>query len=173
MALRAAGKSESRQRDGSRGNGDRWSIRGAFSSEQPAALAARGAETFLSGNGMSGSDFSDQSGSVPAESAASSTSPLQQPWFPQLSIRFFLGLMVLSAAVLWVFRAALIADLFWAKCVSMVLIALAGCFVAYAAFFLLALAVATLSFPLVKETLPANEASAPGPVADPPEAPTP
>lgn len=96
--------------------------------------------------------------------------PLEERLFPQLSLRFFLGLIAFSAVVLWTLRAALIDGHFWAKCAVVVLATIGGCFFLYASFFLLALFLAMVSFPVIRDILPDEKRVTPPSSPDPPEA---
>ena len=65
-------------------------------------------------------------------------SPNREALLPQWSIRFMLLLFVASAIVIWVILGAFKHDWLWAKCVCLMLFTVAGCFLLYAALFLIA-----------------------------------
>ncbi|GAA5510724.1 hypothetical protein [Novipirellula caenicola] len=71
--------------------------------------------------------------------------PLRERLFPQLSLKFLLKLTAICAAVMWAFRAGAMDNLFWAKCLSVILITAMGCFFAYAAMFCIAFFLARFS----------------------------
>lgn len=57
---------------------------------------------------------------------------------PQVSIRFFIFLIGLSAVAMYTFRAAVVANQVWAKIASLMMVTIIGCFTAYAFLFLVA-----------------------------------
>jgi hypothetical protein len=122
---------------------------------------------------MSGLSAHDPNGVRLPETIASPDGPLDERLFPQLSLRFFLGLIAFSAVVLWTLRAALIDGQFWAQCAAVVLATIGGCFIVYAIFFLLAWMLATISFPIIREVLPESDAVSPPSTSDPAEASSP
>lgn len=122
---------------------------------------------------MSGLSANSSSDIESSEAMASPEAPLRERLFPQLSLRFLLGVMAVSAAVLWTTRAAFVEGEFWAKCAVAVLGTVAGCFILYATFFLLALLLATISFPMIREVLPENGSVPAPPRIDPPQASSP
>ncbi|EMI20359.1 membrane protein [Rhodopirellula maiorica SM1] len=70
---------------------------------------------------------------------------LRERLFPQLSLKFLLKLTAICAAVMWAFRAGAMDNLFWAKCLSVVLITAMACFFAYAVMFCIAFFLARVS----------------------------
>jgi hypothetical protein len=86
----------------------------------------------------------------------------QEAWFPQLSLRFLLLLIALSAAVLWILRAAVVWQSLWAQCLAILLVTIAASFLLYACFFLLALGLATISASLVGDVAPQDVGVDPG-----------
>ncbi|MEX0825016.1 MAG: hypothetical protein WD119_02565 [Pirellulaceae bacterium] len=119
---------------------------------------------------MSGLSAHDPNNEGSPDTVTSPDAPLDERLFPQLSLRFFLALIAFSAVVLWTLRAALVDGQFWAKCVAVVLATIGGCFIVYAVFFLLALLLATISFPMIREVIPEREVVSSRSSTDPPEA---
>ena len=74
---------------------------------------------------------------------------LHQRLMPQASIQFLIALSGVCAVIMWLVRTMLVADSFWAKCVGAVLLTIIGCFVLYAALFLLAHLFTVVTSPLV------------------------
>ncbi|MEZ6089969.1 MAG: hypothetical protein R3C05_18470 [Pirellulaceae bacterium] len=68
-----------------------------------------------------------------------------EPLMPQWSLRSLMGLTALAAGVMWVLREAFFEGPLWARCVSLVLLSLGGCFFAYAMIFSLATLFAQMS----------------------------
>ncbi len=64
--------------------------------------------------------------------------PLTERLLPQTSIRFFGFMIAVSAVVMYTFRAAIVADQFWAKCAAPVIATILGCFVGYFVLFVVA-----------------------------------
>ncbi len=75
--------------------------------------------------------------------------PLRERLIPQTSIRFFLLLIGSSALVMYVYRAAIVGDAFWAKIASLLITIVGGCFLAYAGFFLVANLFSATTSPLL------------------------
>ncbi len=71
--------------------------------------------------------------------------PLRERLFPQLSLKFLLKLTAICAAMMWAFRAGAMDNLFWAKCLSVVLMTAMACFFAYAVMFCIAYFLAGVS----------------------------
>jgi len=64
-------------------------------------------------------------------------------------LRSLIALIAASAVTMWVFRAMLVGDFFWAKCIGVALVTVFGCFIAYAGLFLLAQLFAVVTSPIV------------------------
>ncbi len=88
---------------------------------------------------------------------------LREPWFPQLSLRFLLLLIALSAAVLWICRAAIFWQSLWAQCLAILFLTVAASFSLYACFFLTALALATIFRPFVRDVARQDAGTVPPP----------
>ncbi|WP_145343762.1 hypothetical protein [Rosistilla ulvae] len=71
---------------------------------------------------------------------------------PQWSLRFLMLLVTLSAMLMWVFRAAIIENVFWAQCVAVVLATAIGCFAMYALAFALASLFASMTGSILQPT---------------------
>lgn len=82
----------------------------------------------------------------------SESEALPERVMPQWSLRFLMSLIVLSAVVMWVFRAAIRDDVFWAQCVAVVLVTAAGCFALYALTFAMASLFASLTGAILQPT---------------------
>ena len=59
-------------------------------------------------------------------------------------------LIGVSALVMYTFRAAVVADQFWAKIVSLMIVICGGCFMAYAAMFFMASLFTATTAPLLR-----------------------
>ena len=82
--------------------------------------------------------------------------PLHEKLLPQTSIRFFMGLIAVSAFVMLIFQSA--ADGFgWARIVSLLISTTAGCFIAYAGLFLAGSLFSATTAPIVDALDSVNE----------------
>ena len=68
----------------------------------------------------------------------SEPSPLREKILPQASLRFFLGLIGVSAAIMVVFRLALVAELLWAKIIVLLFVMVMTSFAFYVMLFFFA-----------------------------------
>ena len=64
--------------------------------------------------------------------------PLREKVLPQTSLRFFLGLIGISAAIMVVFRLALVAEVLWAKIVALLFVMATTSFAVYVILFFFA-----------------------------------
>lgn len=101
--------------------------------------------------------------SAPQRPSSPADSPLAEPLFPQISLRSLFALMVFAAAVLWTLRVAWVGGELWAQCAVVVMGTVAGSFIVYALLFLLALAIAQLAVPALREAPPKGAEAKPPP----------
>jgi hypothetical protein len=96
------------------------------------------------------------------ESDSDAGQPVRERWLPQTSIRFFVALIGISALVMYIFRAALMDDVLWAKCASLVIMTAIGCFFSYALLFLITLPFASAAATIAEVPLPSAAPGADG-----------
>lgn len=87
-------------------------------------------------------------------SPGTESKPLRERLIPQTSIRFFLLLIGASALVMYIYRAAIVGDAFWAKIASLLITTVGGCFLAYACSFLVANLFSATTSPLLNSLPP-------------------
>ena len=85
---------------------------------------------------------------------ANDPSPTDEPLMPQWSLRSLMTLTAVAAAAMWVFRAAMVDGLFWARPLSIVLLSFGGCFFGYAVVFALASLFASLTHTIMAPLRP-------------------